>query len=187
MLTADGSTSPQARRWFMSGSTLDETVIERFGGWIEPAAGGTFDHWRETPLGSLALILLLDQFPRHVWRGQARAFDYGDAGLACCEAGLAAGQDQALPITQRVFFYLPLEHSETLVDQERSLALYGALQSAAPASLAEFAERTWESAVEHHDIVQRFGRYPHRNSVLGRESTAEEAHWLESGAGRFGQ
>lgn len=178
---------PQTKRWFMSGEKLDAPIRERFGAWIEAAASGRLDHWQKTPTGTLALILLLDQFPRHVWRRQPQAFAFGEPALARCRAGLAAGQDRLLPLTHRVFFYLPLEHSESMTDQHESLALFARLQDEAPADLAEFVEHTWASAVEHHDIVARFGRYPHRNAVLGRQPTAAETRWLGEGARNFGQ
>lgn len=178
---------PLTKRWFQQGQSLDAPVIAQFGDWIEPASQGARDHWQDTAAGSLALMLLLDQFPRHVWRRQAQAFAFGEAALARCRSGLAAGHDQALPLVQRVFYYLPLEHSESLEDQRDSVTLFTRLRDTAPPELAEFAHRTWESAIEHQAIIEQFGRYPHRNAVLGRESTAAEADWLQASGKNFGQ
>ena len=116
--------APQPKRWFMGGEALDAPIRERFGEWIEPASRGNLDHWRESATGTLALIVLLDQFPRHVWRRQPKAFAFSESALKCCRAGLSANQDCELPLTHRVFFYLPLEHSESMADQHESLALF---------------------------------------------------------------
>lgn len=181
---------PRLKRWFASGRKLDGPVRERFGESIVPVAAGRHAEWSRSPEGRLALILLLDQFPRHVWRGDAMAFAFSEAARRHCIDGLEGDQDRHLPVTMRVFFYLPLEHAESLADQDRSVALFRALVAEvddADEALAGFVERALESAEEHREIVARFGRYPHRNAALGRDSTDEERGWLEAGGKGFGQ
>jgi len=178
---------PQTRRWFSGGKAFDRMLGERFGRTIDTVARGELDAWRETPEGALALIVLLDQFARNVHRGTAEAFAHGARALALAETGIARGDLERLPFVQRVFYVLPLEHDESLDSQRRALALFRRLRDTAPPELAGFAESTLDSAEEHAAIIERFGRYPYRNEVLGRRCTAEEETWLAEGAKRFGQ
>ncbi len=164
----------------------DREIRERFGELIERAAAGELAGWAGTPRGRLALILLLDQFPRNVYRGTARAFAYDDAALGLALAGIEAGDDRALDPVERIFFYLPLQHAESREMQRRSVTAYRRLLLEAPLELqAQFAE-TLGFAEEHRAVVERFGRFPHRNRALGRESTAEERDYLQS-ADSYGQ
>jgi len=157
-----------------------------FGSEVEAALAGERDHWAATPLGRLALVLLLDQLPRNLYRRQARAFAGDARAQAQVLAALAAGEDALLPTIGRVFLYLPLTHAEALpLQQECVRRIEGLCASAPPELLAEL-ENNLRFARLHHDIVQRFGRFPHRNAVLGRESSAEELAFLTDGP-RFGQ
>ena len=131
--------------------------------------------------------MLLDQFPRNVHRGTAEAFAHGARALELARAGIARGDLDRLPLVQAVFVVLPLEHDESMASQREALARLRELGASAPPDLADFARATLDSAEEHAAIIERFGRYPHRNEVLGRASTAEEAAWLAAGSGRFGQ
>jgi uncharacterized protein (DUF924 family) len=136
------------------------------------AAAGAYDGWAASPEGALALVLLLDQFPRNLFRGSARAYASDEKARRTAKRAIAAGQDALLPPVQRLFLYLPLEHSETLADQEECCRLTAALTELPQhAELVRYAER-------HREIVARFGRFPHRNAVLGRETTPEEAAFL---------
>lgn len=157
-------------QWFERSDTFDRAVERTLGGLHAEAAGGAIDCWAATPRGALALIILLDQVPRNLYRGTARAFATDAKALAICHAALAAGHDGALATDhERVFLYLPLEHSEDLADQERCVALC--------AGLADSQFHRY--AVLHRDIIARFGRFPHRNDALGRETSSEEAAFLQ--------
>jgi uncharacterized protein (DUF924 family) len=137
------------------------------------AAAGAYDDWAASPEGALAVVLLLDQFPRNLFRGSAQAYASDEKARRTVTRAIAAGQDALLPPVQRLFLYLPLEHSEALADQEECCRLMTALtEHPQYAELVRYAER-------HREIIARFGRFPHRNAVLGRETTPEEAAFLE--------
>ncbi len=165
--------------WFSGGARIDAEVTERFKLAIEPAAGGERDGWQTTPQGRLALILVLDQFSRHVYRGKPDAFRQDKKAQTVCLDGLAACADLLLHPIQRAFFYLPLEHAEDLTLQRRSIACYEKLAREAPAPIRVGMENTRDYAIRHHDIIERFGRFPHRNEILGRKSTPEEIEFLK--------
>lgn len=173
--------------WFMGGQTVDNEIRERFGPLVERALAGELDAWTDTPRGSTALIILLDQFPLNIYRGQARAFDGEQRAVDVCLAGIAAGQDQTLSFDERAFFYLPLEHSEHDEHQELSVRYFTQLLEDAPAHKKEGAQYTLQYAIDHKAIVDQFGRYPHRNRVLGRASTEEELAYLADGGATYGQ
>lgn len=173
--------------WFKGGEDTDQLIAKRFQSLVSRAGRGELSHWAEQPKGSLALIILLDQFTRNIYRGLSAAFRYDPLALAICKRGLAKNQDEVLSPIERVFFYLPLEHSETVEDQEEAVFRFGRLrQSVSPAHAVVF-DGFYQYAVTHHDVVKRFGRFPHRNAVHGRLSTQEELDWLQEGGHRFGQ
>jgi uncharacterized protein (DUF924 family) len=145
------------------------------------------DVWCASPRGRLALILLLDQLPRNLFRGQARAFATDAAACACTLAGIDVGHDRALAHVERSFFFLPLQHAEDLALQDLSVAMCQALAQDAPPELRTALDEGVEYAVLHRDLIARFGRFPHRNRVLGRSSTAAETQYLAEGGRRFGQ
>ena len=156
--------------WFRADAAFDRAVGAHCQALHLEAAAGRLDHWADTPLGCLALLILLDQAPRNLFRGTPRAYATDRQALAHARAAVDAGFDRPLRPVQRWFIYLPFEHSETLADQARSVALFEALKddSASAAAL--------DSVRRHHEIIARFGRFPHRNAILGRVSTpAEEA------------
>lgn len=179
--TAATVAARQGALWWSKDTTVDQLIGARFEASTQAAAGNRLDDWAETPAGLLALILLLDQFPRNMYRDTANAFAFDDLARQCCHLGLAQGFDQQLSPMQRVFLYLPLEHSEDEDDQDYSLQLFRALcrQSALddPGSSATF-DRFLHSAERHHAIIARFKRFPHRNAILGRPSNAEESAFL---------
>jgi uncharacterized protein (DUF924 family) len=168
--------APENRdRWFTPDPAFDAEIARRFAPLIADALAGRLAHWVEEPRGALALCLLLDQFPRNVWRGTPRAFAGDDQARRVAEEALARGHDQALAPEERLFLYLPFEHSESLADQERCVALMGQLGDA-----------EWlDYAVRHRDIIARFGRFPHRNAILGRAGTAEELAFLQQPGSSF--
>ena len=145
------------------------------------ALRGDLDHWQQTPMGALALVLLLDQMPRHLFRGSGDAFASDHKALAVAQAAIAAGHDGAMGGLCRQFLYLPFEHSEDLAIQRRSVELFSGFTG------TPIAESTEKYARMHCEIIERFGRFPHRNDALGRTSTAEEIAFLEDEAVRFGQ
>jgi uncharacterized protein (DUF924 family) len=177
----------RSRIWFTADPAFDAELRARFGPLVEDAAAGALDAWAATPRGRLALILLLDQLPRNLHRGQARAFATDPQALAWALSGIDAGMDRALAPIERTFFYLPLQHAEDLAIQERQIAAYAALAREAPPELTRALEGNLEYARLHRDLIARFGRFPHRNRALGRAHTAEEKRYLAEGGSRFGQ
>jgi len=161
------------KRWFAKDAAFDAVIRERFEETRLFAASGRLDSWRETAEGALALLILLDQFPRNLWRGSPRAFATDPMARAVARDALARGHDQATPADLRLFFHLPFTHAEDPADQDLAVALGEALEQAGGPSAA--------SAREHRDVIQRFGRFPHRNAVLGRPSTETEDDFLANG------
>lgn len=175
------------RRWFEKGRDLDEEIRTRFSGNLDAARRGELDDWHDSVIGILALILLLDQFPRHLFRASAAAFSCDARALEICQAGIERGIDEAMSPVQQSFFYLPLQHAEDLAAQDSSIELMERRSREAPPELREYMTNTLDYARRHREIIQRFGRYPHRNALLGRPSTREEQTYLDAGAARFGQ
>ena len=158
-------------KWFRREPHFDREITARFLAAHEAAAAGRLSDWEATPEGALALLLLLDQFPRNMFRGSARAFATDPLARAVADRAIARGFDEIAPRDERMFFYLPFEHSENLTDQERSLALS---RRAGDGKADRYAEL-------HADIIRRFGRFPHRNAVLRRATTPEEQAFLDAG------
>jgi uncharacterized protein (DUF924 family) len=161
--------------WFEKDAAFDADIRARFGSMVHEALMGGFEEWRSSPDGALALLLLLDQFARNIHRGEAKAY-LGDARARDVAAeAVARGFDHRYPFPDRVFFYLPFEHCETLANQDRFVALLeGCVRE-----FGEIAAEYLEYAHRHRDIIKRFGRFPHRNEALGRETTEEEAEFLK--------
>ena len=175
----------QSARWFAKDEGFDEEIRRRFGELPGEAAAGAFDHWRTTARGSLALVLVLDQLPRNLYRGDSRAFAYDALALDTALHALERGFDQALHPVEASFLYMPLEHAEDGDLQARCVSLFESLVDDAPENLSEYLARSLDYAERHRRIVARFGRFPHRNKVLGRASNEEEDEYLASGGDRF--
>jgi uncharacterized protein (DUF924 family) len=156
-------------KWFRKDPEFDRTFRERFLALHERAAAGELQAWAETATGSLALVILLDQFPRNAFRDSPRMFATDALARRYAAAALEAGFDRRVQRDVHVFFYLPFEHSESLADQDRSVALQ------------EHLGELLKHALEHREVIRRFGRFPHRNAVLGRETTVEERAFLDAG------
>lgn len=171
--------------WWGQSSETDEMLGVRFGAAASAAAAGTLDHWTGSPRGRLALILLLDQIPRAIRRGTPGAFAQDEKARSVARRGLASGADRLLRPVERVFFYLPFEHSEDPADQELSVELFRALAAEVPDGWRAAFDNYLDFAVRHKRIVDRFGRFPHRNAILGRESTPEEIDFLKEPGSRF--
>lgn len=165
----------------------DHEIETRFGAVMQRAAAGQHEAWADSPRRRLALILLLDQFPRNVHRGTAQAFATDERARALALGGVNVGADATLDHVERIFFYMPLQHSESAEVQEESVAAYRRLSSEAPEQLQRQFNITLGYAELHRDIIKRYGRFPHRNAVLGRPSTPEELSYLRNSAERFGQ
>ncbi|WP_111656879.1 DUF924 family protein [Isoalcanivorax indicus] len=174
------------QRWFAGGAALDAEITEQFGGLVDAALCSELVDWESKPLSRLALILLLDQFARNVYRGTAQAFAGDHRAVTLVNEGLAIGMDKGLPWAGRVFFYMPLMHAEDLDLQQRGIDCFERARAEAPEAIREKLASNIRFAREHADIIERFGRFPYRNAVLGRESTAAELAFLEKGP-RYGQ
>lgn len=161
---------PMRKHWFRSTPDLDARIRDRFGAIWRQAAGGELSAWMRTPQGSLALAIVLDQFPLNMFRGQADAFASEAQAIEVVLHAIDRGFDRQLPLEQLAFLYMPLMHSEDLEHQERSVRLF---EAAGLESNARFARH-------HRDLIRRFGRFPHRNLIIGRPSTAEERAYLAS-------
>jgi uncharacterized protein (DUF924 family) len=165
--------------WFEKSDEFDAVVRDRFSAVHEAAEAGQLDAWQRTPLAALALVIVLDQFPRNMFRGTLRAFATDPHALAIARGIVDRGYDSAYLTVERTFAYLPFEHSEDIAMQRRSLALFAKLPpGSSSASYMDYARR-------HHDVIARFGRFPHRNEILGRASTPEEIEFLKQPGSGF--
>lgn len=158
--------------WFRKDPAFDEQIRSRFLATWEAALAGALESWRATPREALAYLVVCDQFPRNLFRGEARAFATDPLALAAARDVVARGWHLSMPAVEQLFVYLPFEHSEALADQERSLALFA-------------GHANHDYAVKHWEIVKRFGRFPHRNAALGRASTDEELAFLQQPGSSF--
>ncbi len=181
--------SARRKQLFNADPDFDQILKTRFGKLVEQAQSGALNHWRTRTLGWQALLLLLDQLPRNLYRGTARAYASDAYALQVAREGVSRGDDRLLDLEHRVFSYLPFMHSESLADQDTCVHLLRHLlaeqqtDSAASAVLEDYLRH----ARTHQAIIRRFGRFPHRNAALERTDTAEEAAWLVQDGRRFGQ
>lgn len=173
--------------WFGSGAAFDHTCTVRFADTLQALGRGDLNDWLDTPRGTVAWIVLADQISRNVHRGTADAFARDPLARVITRHAITHHRDRQLGPFERAFLYMPLEHSEHLEDQDESVRQFAALVDVFPPEQRESGLRFLQFAEQHRDIIRRFGRFPHRNAVLGRESTAEELTYLEDGAARFGQ
>ena len=162
------------RDWFVKNTAFDAEIRKRFLALHEQAAAGRLAHWADGPRGCLALVILLDQFPRNMFRDEARAFATDAQARLAARAILERGWDKAMTRNEQLFAYLPFEHSESLADQELACEL-----------VKDFDEEQRRYAERHREIIARFGRFPHRNSILGRQSTPAEIEFLKLPGSRF--
>ena len=165
--------------WFRKDDAFDATIRERFDVALAAGIAGAFGHWCGDPLGCLARVVLLDQFTRNAFRGTPRAFAGDPGAIATAERALERGFDRALAPQERWFLYMPFDHSESLAMQDRAVALFEALADAT--GLDE--PLPW--VIRHRDVILRFGRFPHRNEILGRASTSDEIAFLKEPGSRF--
>jgi len=175
----------QSKLWFGKLPEKDREVSEKFTSTFEAAITGALDVWTATPRGRLALVIVLDQFPHHIHRDTPDAFAQDAKALALSLAALAAGEDKSLALIERVFLYLPLEHAESIAMQDLSVAQYQQLVDASDASERALFANFLDYAHKHREVVLRFGRFPHRNAILGRASSPEEIAFLQQPGSRF--
>ncbi|PJB71765.1 MAG: DUF924 domain-containing protein [Alphaproteobacteria bacterium CG_4_9_14_3_um_filter_47_13] len=163
-------------QWFQKNEGFDESIRTRFRVTYNMARDGLCDGWKEDAAGCLALCIVLDQFPRNMFRGEPESFATDGQALLVTKYAVSRGFDQILPALQRRFLYLPYEHSEVMEDQKKSVAFFEALKNEDPMG--------YDYALRHYDVIAQFGRFPHRNIILGRKNTPEEEEYLaKPGAG----
>lgn len=165
--------------WFKNGSAYDQEIFLKFGQVYHRAVEGECDHWQDTQRGCLALIILLDQFSRHIYRGTAKAFEQDLKAQDICIEGMISGHDQLLHPVERSFFYLPLEHAENIEHQDLSVRAFKRLAEDVIEKYRAPFEMSLEYAKKHHFVIKMFGRFPELNEILDRESTEEEIAFMQ--------
>ena len=166
-------TEPMASKQFAKDDAIDALITEKFGDTYEAAVRGELDDWKSAPRSALALIIVLDQFPRNMFRGSPRSFEADAKACEVTHDTLDQGFDRQVGSNECTFFYMPLMHSENLHDQNRCVEIFEALGK----------KENLRYAIDHRDIIARFGRFPHRNAVMGRDTTPEEAEFLKEHSG----
>ncbi|SEF62515.1 Uncharacterized conserved protein, DUF924 family [Alcanivorax sp. DSM 26293] len=185
-LSQDWPASSVTRKWFRASAGDDAEIEHRFGAWVEAALQQELVDWERQPQSRLALILLLDQFTRHIDRGQGKAFAGDHRAATLAVEGVSRQMHSKLPLCNQVFFLMPLMHAEDEDLQDLCLKSMTDLLERAPASCRDSVRSSVNAARQHRELISRFGRFPHRNKALGRESTSEELAYLEKSGG-FGQ
>lgn len=184
-------TAPQIDRrmdtWFGEDPVFDHEIAKEFADDVDKASEGKLNHWAHKPRGRLALILLLDQFRRNIYRSSAQAFAKDAAALKLCVEGAMEKKDKGLTPIERAFFYMPLQHAESRKVQSKSVEIFNRLAAAVSATHRETFETIAQFAELHADIIEQFGRFPHRNQMLNRPNTAEEDEYLAGDSPDFGQ
>lgn len=175
------------RRWFEADEQLDNEIRARFEADLRNAAGGRFEHWMDDPRRSLALVILCDQLPRNMYRGTPRAFLCDERARSVTERAIAQGHDEHLWPIEQAFLFMPLEHAEDAEAQAESVRRFEALVDRAPPDQRERFRKFLSFSEEHRRVIDRFGRFPHRNAVLERENTPEERAFLDGSAAAWGQ
>lgn len=171
-------TEHRARIWFGEDETIDEEIKTRFGDLLDLAIAGELPEWEQTSRGQLALIIMLDQFSRHIYRGSPKAFAQDPQALSICLKGLREEADHALSLIERVFYYFPLLHSEKMGYQEQSVRAYGTLVDLAFSETRVIFDSFYKFANHHYSVINKFGRFPQRNKALARQSTEAESTFL---------
>lgn len=175
----------QMERWWKKTPEVDRLIRQRFASLVDELYQGLSQRWSESPKSCLAAIICLDQFSRNMYRETRQSFQYDALALELAEQGLQKGFDRSLSPLERAFFIMPLMHDESLTSQERCISLLSELVCETEGQLERYLEGSLDFARKHHDIIARFGRYPHRNNILGRESTPEELEFLKEPGSSF--
>jgi uncharacterized protein (DUF924 family) len=185
-LDADGLAQPdKSKQWWTKDEAFDGRIRDEFSADHREIVGEQREHWLVDPRGRLAYIIVLDQFSRNMFRGTAQSFASDPQALRAARGGIEKGADRALAITERTFMYMPFMHSEALADQDRCMELFTALRDQVEGKARDYAEYSLKFASMHRDIIVKFGRFPHRNAILGRATTPEEAKFLEGPGSSF--
>jgi uncharacterized protein (DUF924 family) len=171
--------------WFQHSEVFDQQIRDSFESILIDASRNAFEDWTRTPNGALALVILLDQFPRHIYRGNSDAFAFDNHALKEAQIAVSRNFDRKMTIVERCFLYLPFEHSEDILVQEQSLKLFKNLFDEATGAEKRFIASALQYAVRHHDIIALFGRFPHRNEILGRKNSSAEQEFLKRPNARF--
>lgn len=172
----------RGKLWYGGGPALDEEIRNKFEPLVEQAAAGQLAAWEAWPDSCLALLILLDQFPLNIYRNQARGYELGDLAIPVALRALEKGYHREVHSVQATFFFLPLEHSESMAHQERAVALFTSLEKNAESDFwGDWAKGGRQYAERHRVVIEKFGRFPHRNEALGRASTPEEKEYLAKG------
>ena len=174
-----------ATKWFTKDDAFDLEIRRRFGPTLEHAARGGLDEWKTSARGRLALVILLDQFSRNAFRGTPRSFAEDPRACAIAREAIALGDERSLGPIERGFLYMPLEHAESVERQRECVAAFERLRDSAPPDVRQFVELQVDYAKRHAEIIERFGRFPHRNAILGRTSTPEELEFLRQPGSSF--
>lgn len=174
-----------AKDWFTKNPEFDEEIREQFKPTLEKIAAGEHADWNLSPQGSMAYILVTDQFPRNMFRNLPESFQYDPLALTVLKHGIEQGFDQELSWIERCFYYLPFEHAEDLEMQEASLLAFQNLQRSIPKQYLDHGDEVYDYAIKHWEIIKKFGRFPHRNLILQRESTPEEIEFLKKPGSSF--
>jgi uncharacterized protein (DUF924 family) len=186
-LESPASARLKSKFWYVSNPDTDNEIRQRFGPTLEAVHKGDLTAWEVSPEGALALVVLLDQFSRNVFRGDARAYSGDELALVIAKRAVQSGFDLKLPGLHRLFLYHPFHHSEQLPDQDNAVALFQDLENQSPQHWRELLRGFTRFAVHHRDVVARFGRFPHRNKILGRCNTEMEQAYLDGDPRGFGQ
>lgn len=187
-LTNDVPDKENQKNWFSGGDGFDLLIKRKFTSTLLAGSKGELDPWELTPRGRLAFVIVLDQFPRNIFRGTAMAFLYDEKALSLARDGVEFGHDKPLRAAEKIFLYMPYQHSENIKIQEEGLALYRKLvKETTTFEERKLCEEVLQYAERHYNLIQRFGRFPHRNKALGRQSTPQEESYLTNGGFRFGQ
>jgi len=181
------SKQSQSSLWYQSTATIDLEITSQFNHLYSQAVEQPFTHWLDNARGSLAYIILLDQLPRNMFRGKDKAFSSDNKALAAAQEGISKGFDKKLALIERIFYYHPFEHSEDLAVQQDSVRLFKQLLAEYPSEIHQAVIKiALDFAIEHLEIIEKFGRFPHRNKVLNRQPTQQELEYLKLG-NDFGQ
>jgi uncharacterized protein (DUF924 family) len=186
-LDSPESARNKSRFWYLSNPDTDNEIRRQFGPTLEAAYKGDLSGWELAPEGALALVILLDQFSRNLYRGDARAYSGDELALTIAKRAVQSGRDLKLPGLYRLFLYHPFHHAEQLADQESAVALFQAVEDQAPLHWREFLHGFTKYAVHHRDVIARFDRFPHRNKTLRRSNTEKEQTYLDDDARSYGQ
>ena len=178
--TADNIAKDKQQLWFTGGQEIDSEITQLFGDALEEAKSGKYTSWENTAHSRLAFIILLDQFSRNIYRNTQRMYESDSQSLQLCITGIEQKMDEELLPIYRQFFYMPLQHAENLQLQEKSVQMYTKIWKDAPESTKDYFSKAVNSAKRHHEIIEMFGRFPHRNKILQRESTKEEQEFLQT-------